>query len=226
METLELHVKNFLAQIPRDGSTVDLQQLFFKLTMDASTEFLFGVSTNSLLPESQESLKLFSEAFEEAQWGVSLRPRLGVLNNFYTSPKFVEACKVVHSYVDDFVQRSLLKHMTAGKAISDQNDIKSSQYCFLQELAKHVRDPKELRDHALNVLIAGRDTTAGLLATTFFILARRPDVWAKLLESVETLHGQKPTFNQLKEMTYLQFVLKEGIPKFPIFSLYTLLTQA
>jgi cytochrome P450 len=183
--------------------------------MDASTEFLFGVSTNSLLPESQESLESFSEAFEEAQWGLSLRPRLGTLNYFYTNRKFVKACKVVHSYVDNFVHTCLAESTGGEKRVleSGQNDTTSpkQKYCFLQELAKDVRDPKELRDHALNVLIAGRDTTAGLLAITFFVLARRPDVWSKLRKSVEDLHGQRPTFEQLKEMRYLQFVLKEGI---------------
>jgi hypothetical protein len=201
-------------QLPRDGSIVDLQQLFFKLTMDASTEFLFGVSTNSLL-ESQELLKPFSEAFEEAQWGLSLRPRLGAFNYFYTSRKFVSACKVVHSYVDGFVRTCLADSTGDEKRVLDssQNDtpLPKQKYCFLQELARNVREPKELRDHALNVLIAGRDTTAGLLAITFFVLARRPDVWSKLRKSVEELRGQRPTFEQLKEMRYLQFVLKEGI---------------
>jgi cytochrome P450 len=223
LQSLETHVKHFLVQLPRDGSTVDLQQLFFKLTMDASTEFLFGTSTNSLLPESQKSLESFSEAFEEAQWGLSLRPRLGALNYVYTNRKFVKACKVLHSYVDNFVHTCLAESTGDEKRVleSGQNDTTSpkQKYCFLQELAKDVRDPKELRDHALNVLIAGRDTTAGLLAITFFVLARRPDVWSKLRKSVENLHGQRPTFEQLKEMRYLQFVLKEGIQTSLMFSL-------
>jgi cytochrome P450 len=48
LDTLERHTQNFISAIPRDGSTVDLSPLFFSLTMDSATEFLFGRSTNSL----------------------------------------------------------------------------------------------------------------------------------------------------------------------------------
>lgn len=50
LDTFETHVQHLIGAIPRDGSTVDLQALFFSLTMDSSTEFLFGTSTNCLAP--------------------------------------------------------------------------------------------------------------------------------------------------------------------------------
>lgn len=37
---LEKHVDNLLARIPHDGTTVDLQELFYMMTMDSSTEFM------------------------------------------------------------------------------------------------------------------------------------------------------------------------------------------
>jgi cytochrome P450 len=50
LDTFEKHISHLIDAIPRDGSTVDLQELFFSLTMDSATEFLFGVSTNTLMP--------------------------------------------------------------------------------------------------------------------------------------------------------------------------------
>jgi cytochrome P450 len=205
LSTLEKHFQLLLTQTPPDGSPIDLQQLFFKLTMDVSTEFLFGVSTNSLSLKENGSMDIFCQAFEEAQWGVSLRPRLGALNDYYTDPKFAKACAIVHGFVEDLVERAL-----AEKAVVRRNAKEGSQYCFLQKLSEDVPNPRELRDHALSVLLAGRDTTAGLLSITFFVLARRPDVWKRLQREVEELQGALPTFEQLKDMTYLQYVLKEG----------------
>ena len=73
----------------------------------------------------------------------------------------------------------------------------------------------------LNVLLAGRDTTASLLGNIWFTLARRPDIWAKLRKEVQdTLHGQRPTFEQLKEMKYLRAIINECKPPLP-FSLFT-----
>jgi hypothetical protein len=34
------HVTNFLARIPKDGSEIDLQSLFYMMTMDSSTDFM------------------------------------------------------------------------------------------------------------------------------------------------------------------------------------------
>ena len=50
LDTFETHVSHLIDAVPRDGSTVDLQELFFSLTMDSATEFLFGRSTNTLTP--------------------------------------------------------------------------------------------------------------------------------------------------------------------------------
>jgi cytochrome P450 len=50
LDAFETHIAHLIDAIPRDGSTVDLQDLFFSLTMDSATEFLFGKSTNTLTP--------------------------------------------------------------------------------------------------------------------------------------------------------------------------------
>jgi cytochrome P450 len=40
LELLDMHVSRLLEKLPRDGAEVDLKPLFFKLSMDYSTEFL------------------------------------------------------------------------------------------------------------------------------------------------------------------------------------------
>lgn len=64
----ETHVKRLIAAIPRDGSTVDLQGLFLRLTLDIATEFLFGESSNCLAPGySNETYTNFVKAFNYLQ---------------------------------------------------------------------------------------------------------------------------------------------------------------
>jgi cytochrome P450 len=47
---------NLLTAIPREGGIIDLQPLLFRLTLDVTTEFLFGQSIESLkVPESESS---------------------------------------------------------------------------------------------------------------------------------------------------------------------------
>jgi cytochrome P450 len=58
---------NLLNAIPREGGLVDLQPLFFRLTLDVTTEFLFGKSIECLeVPESTGE-QTFAEAFNIAQ---------------------------------------------------------------------------------------------------------------------------------------------------------------
>lgn len=64
LDTFETHITNLIANIPKDGSTVDLQILFFMLTMDSATDFLFGHSTDVLgRSGNSEAGERFADAF-------------------------------------------------------------------------------------------------------------------------------------------------------------------
>ena len=216
LDALETHVQHFIDDLPRDGSTVDLQPLFFNLTLDYATEFLFGESVDSLLPNSSPANKAFAQSFDSAQLQVANRSRLGPLGPYLPNAKLKRSCEVVHAFVDRFVHKAVAyqKDLQAGGKLGDQekrvrDDEEKSRYVFLDELAKETVNPKQLRDELLNILLAGRDTTASLLSNTFIVLARRPDVWKKLRAEVEELGGDKPDYSTMRDMKYLKFVLNE-----------------
>lgn len=79
----------------------------------------------------------------------------------------------------------------------------------MNELALATDDPIQIRSELLNILLAGRDTTAGLLSNTFYVLARRPDVWDRLKSEIDQLEGRKPDYETLRNMKYLKYVLNE-----------------
>ena len=71
LDNFEAHVSLMIDAIPKDGkTTIDLQELFYGLTMDTATEFLFGESANVLVreetPESRANLN-FAEAWQRSQ---------------------------------------------------------------------------------------------------------------------------------------------------------------
>lgn len=194
-----------IKKIPRDGSTVDLQKLFFQLTFDSATEFLFGESVDILRSPEGSEQQLFATAFDYAQSRLGDRARLGPFMFLFKDKEFDVACERVHKFVDRFVYKAL----EYGKLANIEKK-EPERYVFLNELAKATTDPQRLRDEVLNILLAGRDTTAGLLSNTFHVLARRPDVWDKLAEEVDTLHGERPSYETLKDMKYLRNILNEG----------------
>lgn len=95
-----------------------------------------------------------------------------------------------------------------GTSIKKDGD--ADRYVFLEELAKLGCSPRKIQDELLNVLLAGRDTTASLLSYLFYTLARRPDVFRKLRDEVMQFGNQAPTFEQVKSMKYLQYCLNES----------------
>lgn len=131
----------------------------------------------------------------------------------YKDKKFSQATIEARQYVDQFVEKAT-KYRATIEAAGSSND-SPPRYVFLHELSKQTQDRKVLTDQLLNILLAGRDTTASLLTITFFILARTPDVWTKLRAEVLNLEGRRPSFEDLKSMKYLTWVINESkLPKF------------
>jgi cytochrome P450 len=214
VELLERHLQQLLLKIPRDGSMVDLQPLFFKLTLDTSTHFLFGESTGCLDPNVENELSLeFAAAFDRCQSLSDKNFLLVVLDELLPEflklgSQFKKDVKMIHNFVDTIISRSLSR----GKVDSEP----SKTYVFLHELISQTTDIVKIRSELLNVLLAGRDTTASFLSNIWFELSRHPEIWARLRPEVDGLNDELPSFTQLKDMKYLKAVLNETLRLYPI----------
>lgn len=47
--TFEKHISKMLSILPKDARTFDISDFWYRFTLDASTEYLFGESVGSLL---------------------------------------------------------------------------------------------------------------------------------------------------------------------------------
>jgi cytochrome P450 len=84
-------------------------------------------------------------------------------------------------------------------------------------LASYTRDPKVIRDQLIAVLLAGRDTTAATLSWCFHELRKYPEVYDKLRAEVVEIVGtdREPTYEDLKNMKYLNNTLNETLRLYP-----------
>ncbi|KAJ5291605.1 n-alkane-inducible cytochrome P450 [Penicillium angulare] len=209
----EKHVSQLIKHIPLDGSTVDLQDLFLRMTIDSATEFLFGQSTDTLgNGKSKTGNSSFAENFSISQAKSLTRLLLGPFVVFHRDSEFVKASEESRKYVRRIVEETLEQRALQA----EKGSLEGESYVFLHELAKRTQDEKMLTDQLLNILLAGRDTTAALLSITFFTMAKREDVWSKLRTEVLKLEGRQPSFEDLKSMTYLQWVMNEILRLYPI----------
>ena len=183
---------------------VDLQPLFFRLTLDITTEFLFGESVNSLKAPKSVGEQSFGEAFNTAQEFVATRFRLPDFYWAIGGAKFKKACNNVHYFADQIIDRNLSRSSAKNRV-------------FLDVVAESTADRDALRGQIINLLAAGRDSTACLLTWTFFLLVRHPKALEKLQEEINRNCLELASFmrTDLRKMGYLQKVLKETLRLYP-----------
>lgn len=230
LSSFESHFQDLLTALPpadpRSGLVeVDLQPLFFRMTLDSASEVLLGqaMSFRSQLDAPGSASLRFEDAFDYAQMKIHRR---NVLDRGWMKPfglayrllkgtkedRFEESCETVHSILDEMIAEYLesLDQKPSAKVNEKEDEDQNRKYVFLEEMAKTTRNPLELRHEILNVLIAGRDTTATLLSNAFFVLARRPDIWARVRAEIdETFEGRLPEYSTLRNMKQVRNLLNE-----------------
>lgn len=226
IDSFKVHVDRFLNLIPRDGSTVDLHPLLLKLVgnsilfpsqeangkqfLDSSTEFIFGESVNSMTDTPFDAQE-FLDAFSQALQGAGRRAQAGKLRFMFLfdNKKWKTSCDKVHAFVDRHVARALVE--TKPGDDPETRSPSSPHYILINEMAKQIRDPIDLRFQVLNVFFPARDSTGIALSNTLFNLARNPEVWTELREQALALGDQPLTFELLKSLTFFKYVLFESL---------------
>lgn len=215
LEMFEEHVHILIHEIRRqDGSVVHLKDLFISLTADVTTDSMFGESINSLKSPRLSSLM---QAFQDAQFGCESRARLGKLAIFTPQREFYKNRRIVRQYLEQHVEKGLQHLQNQKERDHGPNSLasKESRYVLLHELVKTPASKSRLRDELLTIFFAGRDTTASLLSSLFFNLAKRPIIWHRLRIDVTPLHGEKPTYAQLQKLSYCRNCLNETLRLHP-----------
>lgn len=227
----EEHIKNLMHVLPvnKDGWTdvTDIQPLFFRLTIDSATEFLFGESVGSQLshlpdysssrPSTAVNEKSFATSFDAGQATVAMAARMGGMSFLAFDKEFRRHRDICWQFVDHYVNKALSQEKISEKQTANGKQ----KYVFLDALAESTRDPVELRSHMISILLAGRDTTASLLSFTYTLFIEHPEVYKKLrtivLEDFGTYkHPRNISFSTLKSCNYLQWIMNEALRLHPV----------
>ncbi|KAL5494825.1 hypothetical protein ACEPAI_287 [Sanghuangporus weigelae] len=217
----------------REGHAVDIQDLVARFTLDSATEFLFSHCVHILragLPyspnlassgyaedKSSNPATLFSRAFANAQLTVGLRTRLGDMWPLFEMAKDLtkEDMRIVNAFIDPILEEAVTKRgtpqeFTAKKEIGEGETL-------LDHLITYTKDLTILRDEILNIMIAGRDTTAATLTFATYCLAMYPNVMQRLREEILAIVGSErnPTYDDLKQMKYLRAFINETLRLYP-----------
>ncbi|KAF8350986.1 cytochrome P450 [Amanita rubescens] len=228
-----------------EGFPVDIQDLASRFTMDSATEFLFGQNVHSLgagLPypgshyyaptlehlklaqeQQQHPANVFTRSFDEAQRRIAFRSRWGVywpLIEFWRDEVKTKMV-VVNKFIMPILERAVRKKKELGtldeeKKLSGDREVKEGE-TLLDHLINYTDDQIVLRDETLNILLAGRDTTANTITYAAYLLAEHPKVLEQLRKEVLETVGEtrRPTYDDVKNMKYMRAVINETLRLFP-----------
>nr|BAL05110.1 cytochrome P450 [Phanerodontia chrysosporium] len=220
-----------------EGYAVDFQDLISRFTLDSATEFLFGQCVDSLasvLPyphnapahlqtASASAAEDFARAFAEAQTVLNFRIRMGWLWPWFElfGSRTKAPMAVVDAFLDPILKAAVeradkIKHENGGKVPEAKEEIDEDE-TLLDHLVKYTNDPKILHDEVLNIMIAGRDTTAGTLTSAVYFLSQYPEVLRRLREEILEKVGptRRPTYDDIREMKYLRAFINETLRLYP-----------
>ncbi|CAL9091122.1 unnamed protein product [Musa textilis] len=226
--------------VARRGAVVDLQDVFMRLTFDATSYLVFGVDPCCLtigLPTVP-----FARAMDDAMGALLLRHtvppawwKLARWLRIGDEKKLAMAWKVIDRYIAESISekkklRSLRnKKDVGGEAKADllssyinDDDDEEQQDSHRQGSTEF---DKFVGDTAMNFMLAGRDTTGAALTWFFWLLCKNPVVESKILEEFSStpLRKQRSSSNdltifdteELSKLVYLHAALCESLRLFP-----------
>ncbi len=139
--------------------------------------------------------------------------------------KFKDDAATMNEIVDQIIK----DRKASGDEINSKQDLLSYMLSGVDKKSGDKLDDLNIRYQVITFLIAGHETTSGLLSFVVYALLNNPDVLAKAYEEVDRILGAdlsaRPTYGQVNRLTYLSQILKETLrlwPTAPAFSVYPL----
>jgi cytochrome P450 / NADPH-cytochrome P450 reductase len=123
------------------------------------------------------------------------------------------------AFMNKMVDEIVAERRKNADAASDKKDMLAAMMTGVDRSTGEQLDDVNIRYQINTFLIAGHETTSGLLSCTLYALLKHPDVLKKAYEEVDRVLGPdinaRPTYQQVTQLTYITQVLKEALRLWP-----------
>ncbi|WP_044339845.1 bifunctional cytochrome P450/NADPH--P450 reductase [Rossellomorea aquimaris] len=197
---------------------IDVPEDMTRLTLDTIGLCGFNYRFNSFYRETphpfvDSMVRAMDEAMNQTQ-------RLGVQDKLMVKSKkqFKEDIQYMFSLVDELIAER--------KQNGDQgeDDLLSHMLKGTDPETGEALDDENIRFQIITFLIAGHETTSGLLSFAIYYLMNNPEKLKKAQQEVDEVLGEDvPDYKQVKKLKYVRMVLNEALrlwPTAPAFSVY------
>ena len=200
------------------NETIDVPEDMTRLTLDTIGLCGFNYRFNSYYKEIPHPfITSMGRALEEAMHQLQ---RLDIQDKLMvrTNRQFQHDIQAMFSLVDNIIA----ERKTHGSG--EENDLLSRMLNVKDPETGEKLDDENIRFQIITFLIAGHETTSGLLSFALYFLLKNPDKLKKAYEEVDrVLTNPTPTYKEVLELKYVRMILNESLrlwPTAPAFNLY------
>ncbi len=181
-----------------------------RLTLDTISLAGFGYRFNSFGSERMHPfLESMGRGLTEAMAGLTRLPFLKNIPNRAREARYQEDIAAMFKLVDDVIEERK-RHPTDG------NDLLNLMLTAVDPETKTRLEDVNIRYQVITFLIAGHETTSGLLSFALYLLLRNPAVLAQAYAEVDRVIGSNtPEYGMIAQLDVIDRVLKETLRLWP-----------
>lgn len=129
-------------------------------------------------------------------------------------------------FMNQTVDTIIQERKESGEVYTTKPDLLSYMLSGVDKKTGERLDDLNIRYQIITFLIAGHETTSGLLSFAIYALLNHPDVLQKAYEEVDRVFGPdptvKPSYAQVNQLTYISQILKETLRLWPTAPMFVL----
>lgn len=123
------------------------------------------------------------------------------------------------AFMNKMVDEIVAERRKNAEAAAGTKDMLNAMMTGVDKVTGEQLDDVNIRYQINTFLIAGHETTSGLLSCAIYAMLKHPEVLKKAYEEVDRVLGAdvnaKPTFQQVTQLHYISQILKESLRMWP-----------
>ncbi|RIA80803.1 cytochrome P450 [Glomus cerebriforme] len=201
---------------------VDIYELLQRITIEVLGQVAFGYSFGTLkskeLPDIVRKYKSIINHVESyPSYVFPFLNKLPTKRNRIFNAEIKDFDKFIFEIIDlKKIELAKRKKLNEKKKLNNEELLVSMLEASEQENINI--GPQDLRDNMANFFSAGNDTTSMAVSSSIYHLAKYPEMQERARKEVIKALGNEvkiPTAEKLKEMKYVNAIIKESLRKYP-----------
>ncbi len=186
----------------QDGAVLDINRQMMQLTLKIIARTMFSTDVTREVNTISHALDFFQTA----------NNTVDIFPDWVPTPLHMRWPKVMNEF--NTIIHQIIQHRRNTGA-ENFNDLLSMLLLAVDENGVGMSD-KQLRDEVATIMLAGHETTANAMNWTLYLLAKHPEVEARLHEEVDRVLGGRPaTLADFEALSYTEMIIKESMRLYP-----------